>query len=402
MLLLRIHQFLLIAPAPSPSPQVSRAEWGSFICEGCHPDSYCLKESHPLRSGERPSGYHRSCGDGSVEVLGGAPVGTCGYTFDSLDVPWRQTDMITESVNDEAYDGFLSADELWRPECNLFRDIVRLADIDPHVLLVVFLPPLLFESACFGLDYGIFQKQIWQILILAGPAMVVASLITALIIWGCTTAAGLHFSFLASWLAGVINSATDPVAVVALLKELGAAKSLGTLIEGESLLNDGSAVVLYVFVKNLIGYSHSTDPPPWMTARCSTNASCLWGWELCRIVANMALFGVVLGFSFGWMTRKFLRFVHNDKLVEGSIVLAMSYVCFWSGELVMGSSAVLAVVCMGLYMNYHKACLSPDTLHFLHQFYEFLAHGLNTLIFAIAGLKMGTLLVGAMKGAGLA
>ena len=49
---------------------------------------------------------------------------------------------------------------------------------------------------------------------------------------------------------------------MALLKELGAAKSLGTLIEGESLLNDGSAVVLYVFVKNMIGYDHATDAPP--------------------------------------------------------------------------------------------------------------------------------------------
>ena len=53
--------------------------------------------------------------------------------------------------------------------------------------------------------------------------------------------------------------------MVALLKDLGAAKTLGTLIEGESLLNDGSAVVFFIWIKNVIGYDYSTVPPSWMT-----------------------------------------------------------------------------------------------------------------------------------------
>ena len=59
------------------------------------------------------------------------------------------------------------------------------------------------------------------------------------------------------WLIGTITSATDPVAVVALLKELGTEKAIGTLIEGESLLNDGSAVVLYVAL-----LTNCVDPLP--------------------------------------------------------------------------------------------------------------------------------------------
>lgn len=203
--------------------RVSRAEWAEFICEGCHPESYCLAKSG--------LGGPRTCGDGQAELAGGSPVSGCLYSFEQLDSPWKQTDMVTERIQSGAGDGFLSTDELWRPECNLFRDIVGLADIDPHVLLIVFLPPLLFESACFGVDYGLFRKQIVQIVLLAVPAMALASVITGLLIWGLTSAAGLHWTFLASWLAGVINSATDPVAVVALLKELGASKALGTLIE---------------------------------------------------------------------------------------------------------------------------------------------------------------------------
>jgi hypothetical protein len=135
--------------------KVSRSEWSEFLCEGCHPESYCLAKS--------PYGA-RTCGDGSVEVPGGPPVPGCRYTFEMLDAPWKQTSMVTEYIKSGAGDGLLSADELWRPECNLFRDLVGLSDIDPHVLLVVFLPPLLFESACFGIDYGIFRKQVraWE------------------------------------------------------------------------------------------------------------------------------------------------------------------------------------------------------------------------------------------------
>ena len=108
------------------------------------------------------------------------------------------------------------------------RDMLGLSDIDPHVLLVVFLPALLFESACFGLDVGIFRMQIVQILLMAFPAMALASLLSALILWGLTQNTPAPWNFLTCWLCGVINSATDPVAVVALLKELGAAKTLGT------------------------------------------------------------------------------------------------------------------------------------------------------------------------------
>ena len=57
----------------------------------------------------------------------------------------------------------------------------------------------------------------------------------------------------------------------------------------------------------------------------------------------------------------------------------------------MGSSAVLAVVVMGLYMNYYRSSISPTVLHFLHEFYEMVAHVLNTVIFLIAGCKVSAL-----------
>jgi len=57
----------------------------------------------------------------------------------------------------EMPDCYLTPDELWTPSCNLFHDFISLQDIDPHLMLVVFLPALLFESATFGIDMGIFR-----------------------------------------------------------------------------------------------------------------------------------------------------------------------------------------------------------------------------------------------------
>ena len=146
-------------------------------------------------------------------------------------------------------------------------------------------------------------------------------------------------------LLGTILSATDPVAVVALLKELGAAKTLGTLIEGESLLNDGSAVVLFEFVYMWV--KHDTGPPV-------TGSLPL---ELMRILAQMLFFGVLLGVAFGaavealqhsiathGMTthenevngacsrQALLRRVYNDVLVEVTLVVSSTYLTFWMGE----------------------------------------------------------------------
>ena len=362
---------------------ISEAEYKHFICEGCSQESFCIAAG---RAEPFKDKYFSTCGDGSAKP----PSHRCWYTFDWLDSPWKLSSMHAESkfaYPDEssgsshrrrrslassasgssgssgssaplssaslslgraafpAGDGKLSADELWTTRCNLLIDMISLKDIDPHMMLVIFLPALLYESAAFGVDMGIFLKQLPQILILAFPAMVTASLLTAVMLYALAPAS---WSFWVCWLIGVIASATDPVAVVALLKDLGAAKSLGTLIEGESLLNDASAVVLYVFVKNLIGYDHATQGPPWMldTDPSAAVDTRQWGFELLRVVANMAFFGVVLGIAFGYATKTFLRFVYNDQLIEGSVVFAASYICFWVGEVVTGSSAVLAVVIM--------------------------------------------------------
>merc|ERR1719334_316961 len=129
---------------------------------------------------------------------------------------------------------------------------IRTVDnIDPHVLLGVFIPPLVFESA-FSVDYHIIRKELAPAVTLAGPGVALNTLFTACF----ALLFPYKWSFAEALLFGSIASATDPVAVVALLRELGASKRLATLIEGESLLNDGTAFVLFVVLVKIVEGVH--------------------------------------------------------------------------------------------------------------------------------------------------
>lgn len=128
------------------------------------------------------------------------------------------------------------------------------ANIDPDLLLAVFLPALLFESS-FSLEVHQIKRCLMQMFLLAAPGVLISTF--------CLGAA-LKFLFPFNWdwktslLLGGLLSATDPVAVVALLKELGASKKLSTIIEGESLMNDGTAIVVYqLFYRMVTGWSFS-------------------------------------------------------------------------------------------------------------------------------------------------
>ena len=130
------------------------------------------------------------------------------------------------------------------------------ANIDPHTMLLIFIPALIFESA-FNTDWHIFKKEFFQILFLAGPCLLLSSFITAFFMRYVLWYQG-EFTFSAAIMFGAIISATDPVAVVALLKEVGASWRLATLIEGESLLNDGTAMVMFAVMQGIVEGSGGT------------------------------------------------------------------------------------------------------------------------------------------------
>lgn len=247
------------------------------------------------------------------------------------------------------------------------RRYTALATTNPHLVLTIFLPVILFESA-FVMDIHVFWKVIWQVIILAGPGTIIAIGLTGVM-------AKFTFNYGWNWyqymLFGSIISATDPVAIVSLLNDLGTTKQLGVLIEGESLFNDGSALVFFhIFYKLSFHFDYMTAV------------------DIATYFPVVVLGGIALGYTAGKLTVFWLQNVFNDAMVEITITLSSTYVTYYLGEHVFSVSGVLAVVVLGIEINLRQSSISPELQTFLHRFWEILAYLANTLIFLLVGIAI--------------
>jgi NhaP-type Na+/H+ or K+/H+ antiporter len=243
------------------------------------------------------------------------------------------------------------------------------ANMDPHMLLFIFLPILIFEAS-FAMDLHTFKKSATNAVLLAVPGILMALGLTAALAMGLQFAGvGLqNWNWSLALMFGAIVSATDPVAVVALLKDLGVSKKLGTLIEGESLLNDGTAIVLFmVFFLGITG--QATDGSPIL--------------EFFRV----AFGGLFIGAVFGYIVIYWIKNVFNDALVETSLVVASAYLTFFVAEHTFHVSGVLGLVALGLIIGgVGRSRISPQVEHFMHEFWELAGFIANCLIFLIVGI----------------
>ena len=123
-----------------------------------------------------------------------------------------------------------------------------LREINPHLMYYIFLPLLIFDSA-FNSRFHVIRPQILSAVLLAGPGVLISITMVAAF---ATYVFPYHWPWLMSIMFASILSATDPVAVVALLHESGASKSLAALIDLESLLNDGSAFVIFMVFRDIV------------------------------------------------------------------------------------------------------------------------------------------------------
>ncbi|MFP6899715.1 MAG: cation:proton antiporter, partial [Opitutales bacterium] len=260
-------------------------------------------------------------------------------------------------------------------------------DLDGHLILFVFLPILIFEAG-FALDVHTFKKSFLNAFYLAGPGIVTATVMTGLCFGGMVIAFGGEggvleqwnveagaFIWLASMLFGAVVSATDPVAVVALLKELGASKKLGTLIEGESLLNDGTAIVAFVLLIGVV-----------------TGAEVFLGtgdflWSAVLGFGSIGGGGVLLGVLIGLVAILWVKKVFNDPMTEITVVLVTSFAVFFICEHFFHVSGVLGLVTLGILMAAIGAKrISPEVAHFMHEFWELAAFISNVVIFIVVGV----------------
>nr|ADK60916.1 plasma membrane Na+/H+ transporter [Distichlis spicata] len=239
------------------------------------------------------------------------------------------------------------------------------ANINPDLLLAVFLPALLFESA-FSMEIHQIKRCMAQMVLLAGPGVVISTFLLGTLI---KVTFPYNWSWKISLLLGGLLSATDPVAVVALLKELGASKKLSTIIEGESLMNDGTAIVVYqLFLRMVLGRTFDAG-------------------SVIKFLSEVALGAVALGLAFGIVSVLWLGFIFNDTIIEISLTLAVSYIAFFTAQDSLEVSGVLTVMTLGMfYAAFAKTAFKGDSQESLHHFWEMVAYIANTLIFILSGV----------------
>lgn len=174
-------------------------------------------------------------------------------------------------------------------------------------------------------------------------------------------------------LFGSIISAVDPVAVIAVFDEIHVNITLYILVFGESLLNDGIAVVLYQIFKEFI-YLGNDD----------VNAKNI-GLSLVSLVL-IFFGGTGIGVIFGYVTAFFSKFTEIIKFLEPLVIFSLAYISYLLSEM-LGWSAILSIVAAGFIMRYYlEKNLSHDTLHFIHSGIKLIAVICEMIIFVMLGM----------------
>lgn len=237
-------------------------------------------------------------------------------------------------------------------------------DLDPELILFVFLPPLLFDAA-FRLDARHARSLVRPILILALPGVLTAAFVVGLVVWLV-----LDLPLAVALLFGSIVAATDPVAVIGIFRQLKVAHRMSIIAEGESLINDGMAITLYVVLLEW-ATSGSFNPVDGMST---------FGIEV--------LGGIAIGAVLGLASSSLTRFV-DDHLIEMLLSVSLAFGSYLVADAVHASGALACVAAGFLHGSYGRSIgMSANTRDLLDDLWEFLGFVANALVFLILGLNV--------------
>ena len=235
--------------------------------------------------------------------------------------------------------------------------------ITGELILGVLVPPLIFEAA-FHIRWDDLKRDLILILTMAVVGVVLATAVVGGIVYY-----GLGMALPAALVFGALVAATDPVAVVALFRSLGAPKRLQVLLEGESLFNDGTAIVVFNLLLGVL-----------LTGQYSLSQGVM---DFVRVAGGGFLVGAVLGALISSIIARI-----DDYLLETALTAVLAYGAFLVAEQVH-VSGVLAVVAAGLINgNIGPRGMSPTTRIVAVNFWEFAAFLANSFIFLLIGLQI--------------
>ncbi|HLF25020.1 MAG TPA: Na+/H+ antiporter [Anaerolineae bacterium] len=243
--------------------------------------------------------------------------------------------------------------------------------LTPQLILALFLPPLVFEAA-FHIEFEQLRNNLVPILVLAVPGVLLTMLIVGLIV-----SAGANLPLPTALVFGALIAATDPVAVIALFREQGAPRQLAVILEGESLFNDGTAIVLYNLVL-------AAALP---VAGAADQAG---GFSLLTAVIDfvrVSFGGIGVGILLGWLISQLIARL-DDYLIETTLTTVLAFGAYLVAER-LHFSGVLAVLGAGIVNgNIGPKGMSPTTRIVLFNFWEYLAFLANSFVFLLIGLDV--------------
>jgi Na+/H+ antiporter len=258
-------------------------------------------------------------------------------------------------------------------------------ELDPDVVFLLFLPPLLYVSALFT-SWRDFRANLRPISLLAVGLVLMTT---------CAVAAVAHWAIELPWAAafalGAIVSPTDAIAATAVAQRLGVPRRIVTILEGESLVNDATGIVAYrIAVGAVVAGTFS-----------------LWEAGVQFVVG--AFGGIAVGLAVGWAVVWARRHVSEDPSVQNTVSLLTPFAAYllaeepshyvWHGLLHLPGefhfSGVLSVVVAGLYLGRRAPyVISPETRLQGYAFWELVTFLLNGLIFSLIGLQLGSIVGG--------
>lgn len=234
-------------------------------------------------------------------------------------------------------------------------------EISPELVLVVLLPGLVFEAA-YQMDVRELRRSFGWVVVLAAPGVLVSAAIVAVVLH---LASGLPLEV--AFVVGAIVSATDPVAVVATVRRLRSPVRLRTLVEAESLFNDGTAIVVFFIALNAIG--GTVSPADALVSFAAT-------------VLVSAAVGGLAGFAASQVIARV-----DDHLVELTISVVLAYGTYLVADELHESGVIATVVAGAVLGSYGRQIgMRKRTEDALDLVWEFLAFIMSALVFLLIGL----------------
>ena len=244
-------------------------------------------------------------------------------------------------------------------------------ELDPELVLVIFLPPLLYSAAFFA-NLSDMRANLRPILLASIPLVLVTMVAVAVVAHELVDG----MSWPVAFTLGAIVGPTDPVAGTQIARRMGVPRRLVSILEGESLINDATALVAYN-----------------IAAKAATSAVAFSlldaGWAFLWKAAG----GIALGLAVGWLIAEIRRRL-DDPLLENTIGLLSPYAAYVPAE-ELHVSAVLAAVTVGIYVGWQAPKIAgPSTRLMGFGMWELLQFLLNAFLFILIGLQLPQILDG--------